>query len=202
MPIRRSTSRQVPTSQDSPTIRQVGMEVRKQYTQTCTEKGADGKIIAKATTRMYLTLFQQYPEGGRGSLSNSQLEKVAATEHLAERRIFDVPANSPGVGAQIIKLTDESAQDVVDWYRDPDSNGNPHTILFNTEADMTLDGTVFEPSAPSRRSVVESDYVEGQFGRNVFFLVIAIALASLIWGTKSMWLIPDQPSSSYNQVVQ
>lgn len=109
-------------------FREERVEVRKDYTDACVERGADDEGIAKGTNWIYRILFGTKPEGNRDQWTIEEQSKSMLGEHQAANRIRDLPTPPEGscqrqANDAVVEASKQGAHEAKDMIEDKDSGG-------------------------------------------------------------------------------
>ncbi len=72
---------------DQPTLREVRVEARREFTDAAVNKGADADGIARATNTCYSRGMGGKPDGGRDSWSSEDQKRITVVENIAANHI-------------------------------------------------------------------------------------------------------------------
>jgi hypothetical protein len=115
-------------------LRETRVEQRRNYTDACTERGADGEGIRRATNRIYNEMGGK-PDGQRDKWSETDQKRIAVTEHFAANRVRDLPAPTEGssqaeANNRVVEASGAGASAANDYIDDQAENGNWWSRLF------------------------------------------------------------------------
>ncbi len=119
-----------------PSLRDTRIEQRRNYTDACTEKGADGEGIARGTNRVYNDLFGSKPKGRRDDWAEEQQQEIAVGENFAANHVRNLPTPAEGssqaaANNAVVEASGQGASAARDYIDDHRENGNWWTRLFS-----------------------------------------------------------------------
>lgn len=103
-------------------LRDERVEQRKDFTDACVEKGADGTGIARATNRVSQRTFRNgKPSGNRDQWSDDDQRRITITEHFAARSVRDLPDEALPTSAnndRVVEAAGNGAKNGTDFILD------------------------------------------------------------------------------------
>lgn len=116
-------------------LRETRVEQRRNYTDACAEKGADGEGIARGTNRVYNETFGSKPAGKRDDWTEQQQKEISVSENFAANQVRDLPTPEEGssqskANDRVVEASGEGAKNAREYMDDQSSNGNWWSRLF------------------------------------------------------------------------
>ncbi len=110
-------------------LRDIRIEQRHQYTDACSERGADGDGIRRGTNRIYEETFGGKPKGGRDEWPDEHQQKIAVSENFAANRVRGLPTPQEGSSQEeandrVVEASGQGARAAKEYIADQSDNGN------------------------------------------------------------------------------
>jgi hypothetical protein len=161
----------------SPSVRENRIAERRNYTDACVEKGADGEGIRRGTNRIYSELFNSKPAGSRDEWTEQQQKEVTIAENFAASHVRSLPTPSEGTNQatanqRVVEQSGAGAKNAREYCDDQKENGNYYTRLYHGSMsdDEFQTGFTLEPRSQSG----EREY-RGTFSKDMKRLLWVIA---------------------------
>lgn len=132
MVLRRRQPEEDSNLSESQSVQETRIEQRRNYTDACTEKRADGQGIARGTNQIYKEVFGTKPDGKRDNWTPEEQKKVAVAENFAANSVRDInPTGSQEqINNAVAKASGDGARDAAEYIEDKKENGNWWGRLF------------------------------------------------------------------------
>ncbi len=113
---------------NEPSLRETRVEQRRNYTDACTSKGADGEGIRRGTNRIYNELFGGKPAGDRDDWTDDQQQQITVGENFAASHVRSSPERGNDA---VVEASGEGAKQAKEYIEDQSDNGNWWSRLFS-----------------------------------------------------------------------
>jgi hypothetical protein len=114
-------------------LRETRVEQRRNYTDACQSKGADGEGIRRGTNEVYKETFGGKPKGDRDSWNERQQQEIAVSENFAANKVRSLPNSGDSqseANDRVVQASGEGAKSAREYIDDQSENGNWWSRLF------------------------------------------------------------------------